>query len=109
MTPQFELGLALLLLCSYTEALALRILQSFYRMEQKSPGIPWLGRLRVTFLSRAALRFTVCTMLGKETEQEPSALTELLDGPVCAPGQLQRHVDPALLVFHPSVCLERDT
>lgn len=41
--------------------------------------------------------------------QEPPALTELLDGPVCAPGQLQRHVHPALLVFHPSVCLERDT
>lgn len=48
------------------------------------------------------------TLRGGDSAQGHPALTELLDGPVCAPGQLQGHVHPALLVLHPSVCLEGD-
>lgn len=35
-------------------------------------------------------------------------LTELLNGPVCAPRQLQGHMDPAPLVFHSLVRLQGD-
>lgn len=37
-----------------------------------------------------------------------AGLTELLDGTVCTPGQLQCYVDPAPLVLDPAVSLEGD-